>query len=254
MPDAEWKTLTDELDMWHSAGKTATFWWRDDDATQLTEKLEQLDQLSRHHHVPLGIAVIPAYLDQSLIDFVKTRPHINILQHGYAHQSYADTGAKKIEIGGQRNNSSLRDELSVGFEILKGAFNKQFIPVLVPPWNRIEARSYPALQAVGFAGISSMWARKVSHPAPGLLQVNTHLDPVNWRQDRGFIDKNSAIGHLQLHLLCRRTGFVDTDEPTGILTHHLDQSADVWDFCHELFGRLNEHPAVGWMDAKNIWY
>lgn len=254
MADATWKTLTDELDMWHSAGKTATFWWRDDDATQHTEQLEQLDQLSRHHRVPVSIAVIPAYLDQSLVDFVKTRQHINLLQHGYAHQSHAGKGVKKIEIGGQRDNSSIKDELSVGLKILKDAFEDQFIPVLVPPWNRIEARSYPVLQAVGFAGISSMWARKDSHPAPGLLQVNTHLDPVNWRQDRGFIDNHSAIGHLHLHLFCRRTGFVDTDEPTGILTHHLDQTADVWEFCDDLFERLNKHPAVSWLDAKTIWH
>lgn len=252
--DPVWKVLVDELDMWHHAGKTATFWWRDDDATQHTPQLEQLDQLSQNYMAPLSIAVIPARLDPSLTDYIKTRQHINVLQHGYAHQSHAAKGVKKIEIGGQRDLSPIVDELNDGLNILKQAFTDQFVSVLVPPWNRIEARSYPALRKIGLVGISSMWAREERQPAEGLLQVNTHLDPVNWRKDRGFIGEQAAVGYLHQHLFGRRTGFLDADEPTGILTHHLDQTDDVWKFCDDLFERLNEHPAAAWLDAKTIWY
>ena len=179
--------------------------------------------------------------------------HFHILQHGYAHQSHAAPGVKKIEIGGQRHNSDIARELQTGFNILQKAFPHQFIPVLVPPWNRIEARCYSAVKAAGLQGISSMWARKEAHPAAGLLQVNTHLDPVNWRHDRGFIDHSTAIVQLQMHLRGRRIGLLDEAEPTGILTHHLEQTETVWDFCDELFSVIDEHRAACWTDAASIW-
>ena len=108
------------------------------------------------------------------------------------------------------------------------------------------------LSNTGFRGLSSMWARKAEFPAEGLLQVNTHLDPVNWRQGRGFIEEHQAISQIHLHLFGRRTGFLDSDEPTGILTHHLDQTDHVWGFCRQLFSRLNAHPAVRWLNARTI--
>lgn len=248
-----WKLLSDELDMWQSTGRSATFWWRDDDAIRHTEKLEQLDQLSRVHGAPLSIAVIPAPLETSLTDYIKSRENFTVLQHGYAHQSHAAKGVKKIEIGGQRELGNIEGELLDGYQILEDAFGDQFVPVLVPPWNRIDSRTYPLLTNVGFTGLSSMWARKAAFPVAGLQQVNCHLDPVNWRHDRGIIDKHLAIEQLHLHLFGRRAGFLDADEPTGILTHHLDQTAEVWNFCDRLFKLLTEHPAASWLDAINIW-
>ena len=248
-----WQALITELDMWQSASNTAAFWWRDDDAIEHTTQLEQLDRLSQRHHAPVSIAVIPARLQESLIDYIDGIEHFDVLQHGYAHHSYASRGVKKIEIGGQRDNSDIAKDLKKGFDILKEAFPGHFIPVLVPPWNRIEARCYSAISETGFTGVSSMWARKEAHPAAGLLQVNTHLDPVNWRHGRGFIDRATAIIQLQMHLRGRRIGFLDEDEPTGILTHHLDQTEPVWKFCDELFSVIGNHPAAAWTDAATIW-
>ncbi len=251
--DSVWKILTDELDLWQSAGRKATFWWRDDDATQHTEQLERLDQLSRAHDVPLSIAVIPARLETSLTKYIKSRDNFIVLQHGYTHQSHAAIGDKKIEIGGQRDDEEIEIELRDGYAILKNVFENQFVPVLVPPWNRIEARTLPLLPRIGFTGLSSMWARKKAFPAPGLHQVNCHLDPVNWRHDRGIIGESLAIEHIQKHLLGRRTGALDSDEPTGILTHHLAQTDDVWALCEKLFSLISAHPATSWLDAKTIW-
>ncbi len=248
-----WHTLTNELDIWHSAGKTATFWWRDDDAIEHTSRLERLDQLSRKHQVPVSIAVIPARLQGSLPDYLEGRHHFQVLQHGYAHRSHAAKGVKKIELGGERDNDDIAAELQAGFDMLKKAFVSQFVPVLVPPWNRIERRCFDVIKKTGFAGVSSMWAREEAYPAPGLLQVNTHLDPVKWRHDRGFIHEHTAIRQLYIHLLGRRTGYLDEDEPTGILTHHLDQTDNVWDFCDRLFKCFSEHPSVSWLDARTIW-
>ena len=248
-----WDILLEELDNWHSAGRQATFWWRDDDAIAASTELETLNKLSQDFTLPLSLAVIPARLQGSLVDYLGQRSHFSVLQHGYAHQSHAAPGAKKIEIGGARDSDAIAAELGQGCDILEQAFGEQFIKVLVPPWNRIEARTYPVISQSGLVGLSSMWARIEAYPAAGLQQVNCHLDPVNWREGRGFIAESKAIEAIQLHLLGRRVGILDNDEPTGILTHHLDQSADVWAFCRTLFSLLQQHPAVRWLDAREIW-
>ncbi len=248
-----WDILLEELDNWHSTGRQATFWWRDDDAIAASTELETMDKLSQDFNLPLSLAVIPVRLQNSLVDYLGQRSHISVLQHGYAHQSHAAQGAKKIEIGGARDSDAIATELCQGRDILEQAFGDQFIKVLVPPWNRIEARTYPVILKSGLVGLSSMWARIKAYPAAGLQQVNCHLDPVDWREDRGFIAESKAIEAIQLHLLGRRVGILDSNEPTGILTHHLDQSADVWAFCNRLFALLQQHPMVRWLDAREIW-
>jgi hypothetical protein len=160
---------------------------------------------------------------------------------------------KRIEVGGERSTDEIQTQLATGCEKLQDAFADQFLPVMVPPWNRIESRTYAALVIAGFCGVSSMWARANAYPAEGLLQVNTHLDPVNWRHDRGFIGESMAIAHICNHLLNRRTAGQASNEPTGILTHHLAQTEEVWDFVRRLMLKLSEHPAVEWLDARSIW-
>jgi hypothetical protein len=248
-----WGMLQHELDRWAESGKSATFWWRDDDAVEETAQLRALDALSREMEVPVSLAVIPARLQRSLPQFLHQRDNFVVMQHGYSHSSYAEKGAKKIELGGERPTDEIQTELISGRQQLSNAFGEQFIPVLVPPWNRIESRIYPSLVSAGFSGVSTMWARHSAHPVKGLLQVNTHLDPVNWRHDRGFIGETSAVEQIYRHLSERRIAGGDIAEPGGILTHHLSQNDEVWTFCRKLFEMLNRHPAVQWLDARAIW-
>jgi len=252
IPEA-WAMLQNELDLWVESGKTATFWWRDDDAVEETPKIQLLDRLSRDMQVPVSVAVIPAVMHDSLVQFLHQRDNFTAMQHGYSHRSYALKGGKKIELGGDRSCDEIQAELDRGRRLLSTAFGEQFIPVLVPPWNRIESRIYPTLASAGFSGISSIWARETACPVKGLLQVNTHLDPVNWHHDRGFIGETIAIGQIHQHLSARRQAGGDIAEPTGILTHHLIQNDEVWAFCRTLFDTLNRHPATRWLNAREIW-
>lgn len=248
-----WAMLHHELDLWAESGKTATLWWRDDDATEETPQLHALDALSREMKIPVSVAVIPARLQRSLPQFLHARDNFIAMQHGYSHSNYAAIDAKKIELGGKRSTDEIQTELSAGRLQLAKAFGEQFIPVLVPPWNRIEPRVYSALTNAGFSGVSKMWTRESAYPLKGLLQVNTHLDPVNWRHDRGFIGENGAIEQIHRHLSARRLEGGDIAEPSGILTHHLSQNDEVWAFCRTLFKILNRHPAVRWLNAREIW-
>jgi hypothetical protein len=248
-----WPMLQQELDIWADSGLSASFWWRDDDAVAETPQLNRLDALSREFDVPISIAVIPALLDTSLSTFLLHRHRFSVLQHGFGHTSYAEKGVKKIEIGGERKLDDIRRELAEGYQKLAIAFPSQFVPVLVPPWNRINSNTYETLLEIGLLGISTVRARLVSHPRPNLLQINSHLDPINWRHGRGFIGSRLAIAQLHQHLFLRRTANRCRQEPTGLLTHHLDQNEQVWNFCRNLFTQLNQHPAVQWLTAKQMW-
>jgi hypothetical protein len=248
-----WLWLGRELDAWADTGKSADFWWRDDDATGPGGSLDRLVGLSYNWDAPLALAVIPSRLEPELVDFLQNRTLITVLQHGYAHENHAAHGQRKLELGGSRASAKTVADLQRGYHILEQHFADRFKPVLVPPWNRIDGQVVTRLSEIGFAGISTMKVRRNAYPAPGLLQVNTHLDPVNWRHQGGFIGVYPAIAILIQHLQARRTGYRDIDEPTGILTHHLVQNEAVWHFLEDLLQFLSNHPAVSWLDAPTIW-
>ena len=248
-----WQWLGGELDAWADKGHSVSFWWRDDDATEPSSALDRLAGLSDNWNVPLALAVIPGRLKPQLIDFLHSRKRITVLQHGYAHENHAVRHQRKLELGGTRDTATIISELEQGYQILERHFADRFNPVLVPPWNRIDSKLISRLNEIGFAGISTMKVRRNAYPSPGLLQVNTHLDPVNWRHTGGFIGVYPAIAILIQHLQARRIGYRDKDEPTGILTHHLVQNDAVWRFIEELLQFLSNHPAVTWLDSTTIW-
>lgn len=248
-----WSWLRQELDRWQQSGLEARFWWRDDDATSDNERLHRLLRLCRHSDVPLALAVIPKSCESSLVDAVSEFQQVTVLQHGYAHTNHAAPGELKLELGGQRDPGAVLEDLRSGFEHLQDLFGDQFYPVLVPPWNRIHKTALDSLPMLGLKGVSTYRVCKNSVPVPGLVQVNTHLDPVHWRGNRGFIGVYPAVAMLVQHLVSRRTGYRDMGEPTGILSHHLAYNEACWKFTEDLFNFLDAHPAVRWTQAGDIW-
>jgi len=248
-----WRRLTRELDHW--APGQATFWWRDDDAVEVTPALERLLGLGPQ---PLGLAVIPAGMRPDLAAFLAARG-VDVLQHGYAHRNHEPPEAKKAELGGARPLALVREELARGAELLAAAFGSKALPVLVPPWNRIANPLIDLLGAEGYRGLSTYGpqppAPTVSPPASGqrgILRVNTHVDIVDWRA-RGFIGLDTAIDRIVGHLAARRQGRAAADEPTGLLTHHLAMGDAAFDFTAEFLARTAEHPAVQWRSARDIF-
>lgn len=248
-----WSWLQQELDRWSDAGLEASLWWRDDDATRDCDRLQQLFSLSQRCQVPLAIAAIPSRLHASLVDAVNKHTQVTVLQHGYTHQNHADAGELKLELGGLRDIQTISSDLHLGFEQLDDQFGVQFCPVLVPPWNRIDESVLPRLREVGLHGISTYRVCKQQPTDGTILQVNTHMDPVHWRHNQGFIGVYPAIAILIQHLLARRTGYRDIAEPTGVLSHHLVYNHACWQFTEDLFHFLNAHPATRWLDAHQIW-
>lgn len=246
-----WAALSQELDAWQASGRRATLWWRDDDAVAPTAALERLLDLARETGVPLALAVIPARASQRLAArLARAEAAPAVLQHGFAHLNHAAAGEKKIELGGQRPGEAVLEELSRGRAMLVAVFGESTGAVLVPPWNRIAEALVPALTGLGYRGLSTFQPRPRPEAAPGLVQVNTHVDMLRWRAPRGFAGEAAALSALVGHLAARRAGTADSAEPTGLLSHHLAQDAAAWAFLGALLRRLSAHPAVRFLDAE----
>jgi len=243
-----WPTLRRELDAWGANGRCATLWWRDDDAIADTPPLRRLLDLARDHGTPIALAVIPATADGAIARALQADDRVSLIQHGWRHVNHAPAGARKTEFAAARPVAEMVAELAAGHARLATLFPGRHRAVLVPPWNRLAETLPDRLAGIGLRALSRHGARAQRWLAPQLQQVNTHLDPIAWRGDRGFIGEPAAIDLLVGHLQARRGGRADVDEPTGLLTHHLVQDTAGWHFVERLLTESRAHPAVRWID------
>lgn len=240
-----WEDLRRELDAWSAAGREATLWWRDDDAVEPSAPLDRL-LAAAGGGVPISLAVIPATASPGLAERIGGTLGVEVLQHGSAHANHAPAGEKKAELGPHRPIGQVLQELTRMRDRMVALFNDRFRPVLVPPWNRIGAELAAALPDIGLAGLSTYTARRSAHPAPGLRQVNCHVDIFDWR-GRRFAGEQGCVELMVGHLAARRSGRADAAEPTGLLTHHLVHDDDCWTFLDRLIAATRNHAAVRWI-------
>jgi hypothetical protein len=186
---SSWADLTEELEQWRVAGRVATFWWRDDDATAPSPALDRLLALQRKHAAPLVIAVIPARAEPSLALRLTGIDGLSIVQHGWAHANHAPIGASKAELGADRPTALVLGELARGQMVLDGLF-ADWLRLLVPPHNRIARPLAEALPEAGYVGLSTYNPRR--RAIAGLMQINTHVDIMNW-VTRAFAGEAAAL-------------------------------------------------------------
>jgi len=192
--------LVDELEKWSDTGKVAEFWWRDDDAQKPSVQLERLLAISDRHHAAVSLATIPHGVQVSLAEALSGHDQVSILQHGFSHRNYAPATERKMELGWHRPGEQIFGQIQSGLSDLKGLFGEQLVPVLVPPWNRIDLRVVERLEKCGLRGLSTLGPRKQSFAAEGLKQVNVHVDIMNWKQGRCFAGEHHCIEQIIAHL------------------------------------------------------
>ena len=244
------EALREELDRWSALGRRATLWWRDDDAATDTPALRRLLSIADSHDVPLGLAVVPAALSDDALPVIVGCRGCVVMQHGYAHRNHAPPAEKRSELGTHRPVTIVMDELAQGRDRLCASFGPQFAPLLVPPWNRIAPEVTAALPARGYRGLSTFGPRRDAMPSRELVQCNTHVDLVAWKSARSFVGDAVASERLAAHLAARRESRADADEPTGILTHHLDFDAQAWAFVERLLAFTRVHRDVQWITPR----
>ena len=239
-----WRVLGQEFDAWATAGRVARFWWRDDDAVAPSPALDRL--LGLADATPLALAVIPEEMVSALADRLRGDASVSIIQHGIRHANHAAPEQKRIELGGTVPIETLTAGLTAGCARLAAAFGDQFLPVLAPPWNRIAPALLPRLPGSGFRALSGFGPRQAREIVPGLAQVNTHADPIDWKARRCRPAEDVAAGLAAL-LAAQRHGTADADEPVGLLTHHLLDDRETERLVMDLVSLVSSHTAARWV-------
>ncbi|MEK1889897.1 MAG: polysaccharide deacetylase family protein [Phyllobacterium sp.] len=240
--DPAWQPLSEELQRWSVTGRSARFWLRDDDAVKPTSALERLLQLGNRHQVPMTLAVIPAYAEKSLAERLAGERGVAVVVHGWSHQNHAPSDAKKQELGLHRPQDTVLRQLGEGISRIRTLFPERFVPALVPPWNRIDQSLIAELPALGFDALSVFGPAKTAQAAL-IPVVNTHVDLMDWHGTRGCRDHGELVAAIVKELQQR---FDSTDEPIGILAHHLVHDESAWQFLEKLFAVVSGEPKAGW--------
>lgn len=217
--------------------RTVAFWWRDDDAVAPGAELDRLLALAQIHSVPLALAVIPADAERALGDRLEPTGDVVVLQHGWAHANHEGEGHKSAELGNGRPIGTVLDDLSRGHQRLSRMFGSRFLPVVVPPWNRIADDVAARRVEAGLPGLSCFTSLDTADH-----RLDTHVDPIAWRGDRGFIGWQAAGEAIAAEIGRRAT----SRTPIGILTHHLVQDEPTWSFLDAFLGAAASHPAARW--------
>ncbi len=238
---SSWAALDAELSRWRDAGRTPVVWWRDDDAAEAGPALDRLLEVRRRAGLPLALAVVPAAATAALAARLADEPHVDLLQHGYAHVNHAPAGEKKSELSVHRPAMMVLGELGTGWMAMERLFGDRPLKVLVPPWNRIAPGLVPALPEIGFTGLSTFGPRQRAQPVKGLAQINAHLDLIDWRGTRGFVGIEAALRQLVAALeAARSVPESHIAEPVGILSHHLAMDEGAWDFLSLLVEKITK--------------
>lgn len=233
--------LIDALQQRLDAGEPVRFWLRDDDAVAPEAPLERLLGMTGTNAVPITLAVIPAFSGEALAAQLRPLSGISVAVHGWSHENHAPAEEKKQELGAHRPLEEILAQLQRGFEHLQQLHGAQFVPLLVPPWNRISAELVPALSGIGFKALSSF--AEASFEA--LPVINTQVDIIDWKGNRGGRDTAVLFSEITAQLQAGQTTI-------GFLSHHLVHDQQAWRFLEQLFELGCAHPAVEWVAVDRL--
>ena len=250
---ARWRELQNVLDAFASAGRPVDFWWRDDDAAEATGALERLAALARKWALPGALAVIPGRLSEDLPGaFRDYGARLEVFQHGCHHANLAPPEERKRELV-EAALEQLVPALREGRDRLAAAFGPRFLPVMVPPWNRIDAAVTAVLPGLGFNGLSTLGDPRITEPLAGLRRIDVHLDLFTWGASKGFRGEAAILEDLSAALELRLAAPREIWAPLGIMTHHLEHDAATWDFLERLFGGLTKHRAARFLSPGALF-
>lgn len=236
--------LVAALDECGRRGISADLWLRDDDAVEPTPALDTLLDLCGGFSAPVTLAVIPEMTNDKLARYLDVSDIAQVAVHGWSHTNYAGEKEKKQELGSHRDPAVVLDELQSGLDKLHDLHGGRLAPMLVPPWNRIDAGIVKALAGLGYRTLSVFGPEKSTLPPC----LNTHVDVIDWHGSRGGRDDDVLFAETAARILTT----AENGGTTGILTHHLVHDDNVWRFLRRLFEVTAEHPAARWRSSKDL--
>lgn len=243
--------LRAELACWEAAGVACTFWWRDDDLVADSPALRRLAALSQRHQAAVLVAVIPAQADAALAHAAEAgMPTLVFCQHGWGHVNHAAPDQPSSEFGPARAPDAALADLTQGCERMRALFGQRFLPVMVPPWNKLAPALAARLPELGLHGLSQYLAEPAVE-VERLVRVDTHLDIVDWRDGGGVCDPAALVARLVAVLQMRRSG--QLREPVGILSHHRVMADGSWRFLDQLLAETRQYAGVRWLHPNEVF-
>lgn len=242
--------LRTELGIWQMQGRRCPFWWRDDDLVANGTSLVRLAHLAQRYGIPVLLAVIPAQAADQLARDTASMPGLLFCQHGWDHVNHEPHASDKSEFGTARPAAAARADLTRGFQRMRALFGARFVPVLVPPWNRVADVVAATLAPIGLRGLSQHYGQ--ARTAIGSVRrIDTHVDIVDWGSRAGVRAPTELVARLLAVLQLSRAG--QLDEPLGILSHHRAMADGTWEFLDQLLAMLAEFSCVAWPQPGEIF-
>ncbi len=245
---SNWLPVRDELARWRDAGKRARLWLRDDDAVAVTPELRQLLSICGGHGARPLIATIPAATTQELAAYLADEA-AEVAVHGWSHTNHAMAGSKAQEFPVHRPQQEVVEELGQAVSRIRALYGGREVPMYVPPWNRIAPEVAALLPQMGFRALSGYGRASLFAGPPPLMELNTHIDIIDWRGSRGGHDTDKLTSDLAQTLAWSRQ---QGGQPIGILTHHLVHDAQAWRFLGQLFAETGSTSGVSWCGAGEL--
>jgi hypothetical protein len=241
-------TVIAELDRWAAAGQTARLWLRDDDACEPGPALERLLAATRRHTAPCLLAIVPMKAGRALADALKDRADVRVAMHGIIHANHAAAGQKSEETPADRPLDAVSAELQGARARLVALFGAAAGAWYVPPWNRIGPAVAALLPVLGFKVLSTFGKARFGLE-PALVELNTHVDLMNWRGGRIGRTPDDVLTELAAELASARQGGW---HPVGVLTHHLVHDDTAWAALDAVLQVVSAHPAAAWCDPHAL--
>jgi len=245
----DWRgILASCLDRFHGSPLPPIF-FRADDIGAGGRAFNALCEVFRSHQVPLGMAVVPAWLsDVRARQLFEAAPREEPLwawhQHGWRHVNWERAG-KKSEFGDQRPIEKQWRDIHQGQLKMREIFGEQLVNVFTPPWNRLSAATLRIIQDLGFDGVSigKFLPRGLrSSYTFKNLRVNLDLHTRKGKDpEKDFHDVLEELATL-----------LGKKEPLGVMLHHQKMNYFAFEFLDELLSQLRNLPGIQFSSFREI--
>ena len=246
---ADWRgLLASKLEHFHGIPLPPVF-FRAEDIGAGGRAFNALCEIFRSHQIPLGMAVVPAWLsDVRARQLFEAAPREEPLwgwhQHGWRHVNWERAG-KKSEFGEQRPIEKQWRDIHQGQQKMQEIFGEELVNVFTPPWNRLSGSTLRILQELGFDGVSmGKFFPRGLRPSLSLKNLRVNLDLHTRKGKDPGKDFQEVLEEL-VTLLGKK-------EPLGVMVHHQKMTYFAFEFLDELLSLLRNLPGIQFLGFRQI--
>lgn len=222
-----------------STGKgEAQVFFRADDIGICGQQFASLIALFQKHSMPLCLAVVPTWINQSSFAELTavtgtTSRQWCWYQHGWLHRNYEQQG-KKQEFGPARSAALLHSDLKKGKERLEDYLGDSFSPFFTPPWNRCSQETLEGLLTLGYLAVSRSSNAKPPSPQ-GLPDIQVNIDLHTRKEANPETDLQELLNEITSGI---------ADGTAGIMIHHQRMNAAAFSFLDTLLHAVGKIPRL----------